>query len=219
MINNKNQIIIVAGGVFEEADLLSELIKKNNSYIIGVDKGLEYLDRLGIVPDLAVGDFDSANTDTKEKYKSLNNTILLNPIKDATDTQVAVTEAIKLEPESIIIFGATGGRADHFLGNLGLLKICLDNGIDDTFIIDKNNRIRIINKNTVLQKKDLYGDFISLIPFTDEVKGVTLEGFKYSLNEGTFIKEDTLGISNELIKEEGLIKIKSGSLLLLETRD
>lgn len=218
-VKNKLDILIVTGGYIDKALLLKLVEEKKDYYIIGVDKGLEALDANNIVPDLAVGDFDSADIKIREKYSDNDNTILLNPVKDSTDTHVAVTKALKLKPKSIAIVGATGKRIDHMLGNIGLLKICLDNGIDNAFILDNNNKIRIINKDTVIRKKELYGEFISLIPFTDEVSGITLEGFKYSLREGKLIKDDTLGISNELVKEEGLIKLKSGSLLLLETKD
>ena len=218
-VKNKLDILIVTGGYIDKALLLKLVEEKKDYYIIGVDKGLEALDANNIVPDLAVGDFDSADIKIREKYADNDNTILLNPVKDSTDTHVAVKKALKLKPKSIAIVGATGKRIDHMLGNIGLLKICLDNGIDNAFILDNNNKIRIINKDTVIRKKELYGEFISLIPFTDEVSGITLEGFKYSLREGKFIKDDTLGISNELVKEEGLIKLKSGSLLLLETKD
>ena len=51
------------------------------------------------------------------------------------------------------------------------------------------------------------------------MEGIKLEGFKYIPKGGVLFKEDTLGISNELIKEEGRISIKRGYLLLLETRD
>ena len=218
-IKESMNVLIVTGGFVDEALLLSLMNEKKDYCIIGVDKGLETLDRLGIIPDMAVGDFDSADNSIKEKYANNDNTVLLNPIKDKTDTHEAVCEALKLAPESIVILGATGGRIDHLLGNIGLLKICLDNGIDNSCIIDKNNKIRMINKGTVIKKKELYGDFISLVPFTDKAEGITLEGFKYSLSDGILFKDDTLGLSNELVKEEGLIKVKSGYLLLLETKD
>ena len=138
-----------------------------------------------------------------------------------TDTHVAVKKAVDYAESknvSIIIMGATGGRIDHLLGNIGLLKHCLLYDVK-ACIVDRQNKISMLDKDAVIKKKDLYGKFISLIPFTDMVEGVTLEGFKYNLSDGVLLKGDTLGISNELIKEEGRISIKSGILLLLETKD
>lgn len=218
-----NEIIIVTGGEIDDT-LVSDLINHSeNPYIIGVDKGIEALDRLHIKPDLLIGDFDSVGENIKKKYEADERTILLNPEKNLTDTHAALNEAVKLalkKKSSITILGATGKRLDHLLGNIGILKYCLDNNMD-ACIIDRFNKIRMMDKNKdiIIKKKDLYGKFISLIPFTDKVEGIKLEGFKYIPKGGVLFKEDTLGISNELIKEEGHISIKSGYLLLLETRD
>ena len=220
--DKKKDIIIVTGGVVDDI-LLLDIIESTSDkpYIIGVDKGMEALERLQITADLIVGDFDSADESIKEKYAMDKRTILLNPIKDMTDTHVAVKKAVDYAESkniSIIIMGATGGRIDHLLGNIGLLKHCLLYDVK-ACIVDRQNKISMLDKDAVIKKKDLYGKFISLIPFTDMVEGVTLEGFKYNLSDGVLLKGDTLGISNELIKEEGRISIKSGILLLLETKD
>ena len=215
------EIIIVAGGEIDDDLLECEIKNANKPYIIGVDKGIEALDRINAIPDMVIGDFDSADRSIKEEYITKYKSIILNPIKDETDTHVAVLEALKLDdPEKkIIILGATGGRMDHFLGNLALLRLCLDKDVRNAYILDSKNRIRIIKDYCCIKKAEAYGKFISLIPFTDKAEGITLEGFKYNLRDGVLLKDETRGISNEIIKEEGHIRIKSGYLLLLETKD
>ena len=143
---------------------------------------------------------------------------MLNPIKDATDTHMAVLEAIKLNPKAITILGATGGRLDHMMGNLALLKLCVDKGIP-ACIIDQQNKITMIDKQLKISKCNQYGKYVSLIPFSDEVTGITLTGFAYGLSDATMIKADTIGISNEIREEEGFITIKSGYLMVMETKD
>ncbi|MBQ8914233.1 MAG: thiamine diphosphokinase [Lachnospiraceae bacterium] len=218
-----NEIIIVTGGEIDDTLVSDSINHSENPYIIGVDKGIEALERLNIKPDLLIGDFDSAGESIKKKYAPDERTIILNPEKNLTDTHAALIEAVKLAKKnksSITILGATGKRIDHLLGNIGILRYCLDNNID-ACIIDRYNKIRMMDKNKdiIIKEKDLYGKFISLIPFTDKVEGIMLEGFKYIPKGGVLVKDDTLGISNELIKEEGRISIKSGYLLLLETGD
>lgn len=216
-MNNK-KVIIVAGGVTSDK-LIIDTIKDNaDGYLIGVDKGAQTLDRLGIIPHMVIGDFDSADSFTKGRYKDAGNAIILNPIKDATDTHMAVVEAIKLRPDSITILGATGGRLDHMMGNFALLKLCLDQGIAG-WIIDEQNKITMIDKQMKINKKDQYGKYVSLIPFSDEVTGITLTGFSYGLSDATMIKADTIGISNEIREEEGFISIKTGYLMVMETKD
>ncbi len=214
-------VLIVAGGVIDDELLRREINSADKPYIIGVDKGIEALERISVEPDLIIGDFDSADKGIKDIYITKYKSIILNPVKDETDTHAALREALKLEDKDkrIAFIGATGGRVDHFLGNLGLLKLCYDSGIKDAYIVDTKNRIRIIKDCFSIKKKDVYGKYLSLIPFTDKAEGITIEGFKYNLSDGILNKDETLGISNEIIKEEGHIRIKSGYLLLLETKD
>ncbi len=216
-MTNKN-IIIIAGGVCTDKLILDTVGGTDCPYIIGVDRGSQVLDKLGITPDMVIGDFDSADSSIREKYADNPNAIFLNPIKDATDTHMAVLEAIKLCPDSVTILGATGGRLDHMMGNFALLKLCLDKGIK-CIILDELNKITIIDKQMRINKQEQYGKYVSLIPFSDEVTGISLTGFAYGLSEATMIKADTIGISNEIREEEGFISIKSGYLMVMETKD
>ena len=215
-----DDVIIVSGGSIDKEVLNSIINEYKNAYIIGVDRGLEALSGYDINPQLIIGDFDSVSDKVRRNYEACDNIIALNTDKDYTDTHVAVEKALELKPEHIIILGATGGRLDHFLGNLNLLKICLDKDVS-TEIIDRQNRIRLINekKELIIRRKALYGKFISLIPFSDVVSGITLSGCKYNLSGAVLNKDETLGVSNELVKEEGLIKVSNGYLLVLETKD
>lgn len=213
-----DNIIIVTGGTIQDDLLLQVMNEYDGSYIIGVDKGIETLYRLGIDADLVLGDFDSASADIRIYYENHPNIIVLQPEKDFTDTHVAVLEALKQNPSRVILVGATGTRIDHMLANINMLKLCLEKKVD-AFIVDGNNRIRMIDKQCKIEKKTLYGKYISCIPFSDKVTGITLVGFKYPLTDATMIKEDSLGISNELREEEGLITLDTGYLLVMETKD
>ena len=61
--------------------------------------------------------------------------------------------------------------------------------------------------------------FLSLLPITDQVSGVTLTGFLYPLHQATLRRGDTLGISNELTGPWGKIAIAKGKLLVIESMD
>ena len=214
---NHKYVLIVSGGEIIPQQLY-DITKNRDCYVIGVDGANDTLMELNIEPDLIIGDFDSCSETVKDKFLSSSKTKLLNPIKDLTDTHAAVLEAIKLKPEFITIIGATGKRLDHFMGNLALLKLCLDYGIKAE-ILEKHNRITMIDKQMKINKKNQYGKYVSLIPFSDEVTGITLTGFAYGLSNATMIKADTIGISNEIREEEGFITIKTGYLMVMETKD
>ena len=193
-------------------------------YVIGVDKGLEMLEQLDIEPDLIIGDFDSANDGIRAKYVTSPDAVVrekcvvLNPEKDFTDTHVAVLEAAKRGFTRALLLGATGTRLDHTLGNLGLLFTCEQEGIHAE-ILDLHNRISLIQKEKIVRAENLYGSYISLLPFSECVKGITLKGFKYNANDLSIRKGETIGLSNELREEEGHITIGDGYLFLMETKD
>lgn len=118
----------------------------------------------------------------------------------------------------IWLLGATGTRADHMLANMQLLAQTKEAGVEGV-IVDKNNKIRLLEGSYTLKKKDQFGDFVSLIPITRALKGVTLRGFKYPLERHTTYFGESLCVSNELEAEEGFINIEEGMAFLIESRD
>ncbi len=190
--------------------------------VVSVDGGLEKTRALGIVPDAVVGDFDTVNPQLLEEYRR-NPGILWDvhkPEKDETDTELAVNTALKLGCASLVILGATGGRMDHELSNLHLLKLCLDRGAE-AYLYDSQNKVCLLDKGKTFTRAGLYGKYISFIPLTEQVRGITLTGFKYPL-KGKDISigaEAGLCVSNELAEEEGSVSFDSGILVCIESRD
>ena len=188
--------------------------------IIAGDKGLEALYQLKIIPNHVVGDFDSVSPEILEFYKKQSQIIFhtFNAEKDNTDTDIAFKLAIQLKSSKITILGALGKRMDHALANIHILKDALEANIPCQ-IIDKHNRIYLINKQVELEKDKVYGKYISLIPLTSEVKDLTLTGFKYPLNNYDLPIGTSLGVSNEIVENIAQIKMKKGILIVIESKD
>lgn len=229
MNQTENKFCLIVSGGSVDQNLLAAVYEGAygypvHPYVIGVDKGLEALEQSNIEPDLIIGDFDSANDGIRAKYVTSpdavarTNCIVLNPEKDFTDTHVAVLEAAKRGFTRALLLGATGTRLDHTLGNLELLYTCYQEGICAE-ILDLHNRISLIEKEKIVRAESLYGLYISLLPFSECVKGITLKGFKYNAHDLSIKKGETIGISNELREEEGHITIGDGYLFLMETKD
>jgi thiamine pyrophosphokinase len=212
--------LIVSGGTVDD-DLVCQEIK-NGGYeiVIAADSGMEVLYRHHLTPDIIVGDFDSVSKEALSFFKDVDRIEFeaLNPIKDDTDTEYALRDAISRGVHSVTILGATGSRIDHMLGNICLLGIGLVNDVE-VCLLDTHNRIRMIDSPITIHKKEQYGTAVSLVPYSDEVTGVTLTGFKYNLSEYTMKGFNTLGISNEIVEEEATIDLKSGYLLVIESKD
>ena len=104
------------------------------------------------------------------------------PEKDETDTELALQKAQAIGSGEIAVLGATGGRIDHMLGNIHLLFPCLQKGIH-AWLADPQNRIYLIDGEHEFKRSALWGKYISFLPLTEQVNGITLEGFKYPLFE------------------------------------
>ena len=210
--------LIITGGNSNIEFTKEYFLKYSFDLIIAVDKGLEIIDKLNIKPNYIIGDFDSINKDILKKYENSESKIIkLNPIKDLTDTHEGINLAIKDGATDIKILGGIGSRLDHTIGNIHVLKEALDKNINCE-IINENNKIQLINKNTTL-KKDNNFKFVSLIPLTTKVIGVTLKGFKYKIENIDLEIGKSLGISNEQIKDEANIELKDGILILIQSND
>lgn len=169
------RIIIISGGELNEEFVLSILEKEENQYVIGVDRGMEFLCRHQILPNYIVGDFDSVKKEIGDYYRNETNVPIreFNPVKDASDTEIAIRLAMTLGAKEILILGATGGRIDHLWANVQSLAIPFKAGID-AVIMDTQNKIRLIGGGeTHLKKGETYGPYFSVFPLGEEVYGFT----------------------------------------------
>ena len=217
--------VIFSGG---RTDLVfaAEFMKdQKNAFLIAADRGLEALVSLGLRPNAVIGDFDSASKETIDQVNSFEKedditVIRLNPVKDDTDTEAAVRFALEnnKEPGDIYILGGTGSRVDHILGNISILGLGKDFG-KKIILLDENNRIELLFEGRTILKEEAFGDFVSLIPFGDEVTGLTLKGFKYPLKNGVLKGFNSLGISNEIVSKEAHISFDSGVLIMVQSKD
>ncbi|SEM84667.1 thiamine diphosphokinase [Paenibacillus sp. OV219] len=210
------RIVIFTGGrlgkwalnIIEDGDLL-----------IGADAGALFLAENGYEPNISLGDFDSVTQGQLAFIREMSDeTLDYDPIdKDYTDTELAWRLALSRNPQQIIMVGALGTRFDHSLANVHLLRMAQQQGISAA-IIDEHNCIQLASTGilNVLNKGYTY---ISLLPLTEQVTGITLTGFQYPLQEATLEIGQSLGISNKLLGEQGSIELRDGLLLVIGSRD
>lgn len=212
--------LIVSGGEINLEFLYKYYNDNKNSTIIAVDKGLNALHELNIIPHHIVGDFDSINKDILSLYSNNPNITIhkYNPEKDYTDTDIAIKLAIDLNSSCINIIGSFGNRIDHLLANIHILMHSLNANIP-CYLLDECNKLYLINTTTEIHKNKAYGKYISLIPLTSSVTGLTLTGFKYPLKNYTLPVGVSLGISNEIVDDIATISLSNGILIVIESRD
>ncbi|MDO3412853.1 thiamine diphosphokinase [Saccharibacillus sp. CPCC 101409] len=212
---NAKRIVIVSGGPWTD-DYLREL--RPDDMLIGADRGALQLIENGLRPDVAVGDFDSVSPADVERIRSASGRIdSCDPIdKNYTDTELAFELALNERPSEILMLGVTGGRMDHTLANVQLLIRALRHQIVCS-IRDHNNYIQLTGSQLTVHNQGF--TYVSLIPATMEVGGVTLEGFEYPLKNATLRQGQSLSVSNKLAAPEGIVSIESGLLLVIQSRD
>jgi thiamine pyrophosphokinase len=210
-----NRIVLFANGVFYEPEkLLPEL--KDDDYLIAVDGGLRYFTPFALVPDLIIGDLDSADPEDVQRFKTQGVEVRQYPIeKNETDLELALLFAYSLHPESIWIVAALGGRLDQTLASIYLLT-SPDLINCDVRLVDGRQEVLIIQNTTSLSGKT--GDRVSLLPLKDAVTGVTTRGLNYPLKGETLYPHQSRGVSNHMTGKQAQVIVQQGLLLCIHER-
>lgn len=184
-----------------------ELISKEKGDIFCADGGAFHLERLGIFPKEIWGDFDSITEEILEKYQANKVEIKRFPKdKDFTDSELILNHISQFDYDEIRIIGGLGGRTDHTLTNL-LLIFKFKNIV---FVTEKE---RIFAVSQKMELKGCKGKTVSFIPFSEEVRGLTLIGFKYPLNSYTLHQGDSICMSNIALEDRCSVFFTSGKLM------
>lgn len=212
--------VIVSGGSINDSFAIQMIDKLKPDYVIGVDSGLNFLYRNQIMPTHIVGDFDSVDANIIAYYKQETTVPIreFNPVKDATDTEIAVCLAIELEAQELWVLGATGTRLDHVMGNIQILRIALEHGVR-AWIVDSYNRISLWEKEVRLTEQDSFGQYFSIFPFGEVVEDVSIRGAKYPLSHYLMTNKESRCISNERVEKEAVITFSNGVMILMETKE
>ena len=164
-----------------------------------------------MTPDILIGDLDSIDPVDLEWCQSQQVEIRKYPKeKDETDFELALDHAIESVPGAVTVFGALGGRIDHALANIGLLSDPRYAG-REIKIISERETIFFIHGKVAISAEE--GQILSLIPWGEQVTGVTTTGLQYPLKDETLYSFRSRGISNVICSGSTIIEFKEGKLL------
>ena len=179
----------------------------SDAYIIAADAGLNTLIELCKTPDIVIGDYDSLGK-TPEDY----NFITVPVEKNDTDMGLAISEGFRQGAELFIIDGGLGGRLDHTLANIQLLKdISLKTALG--ILLGRDICITVLTNSTLRFSLDASG-VISVFAFGGLTEGVSLKGLKYPLDNVVLTDIYPVGTSNEFTNENAEISVQEGSLII-----
>ena len=218
--------LMITGGPLDLSFAKAFIKGRRYDLVVAVDAGFSACLELGIHPDFLVGDFDTFGRENIKQYLDdpAFQIDIHRPEKDETDTELAYRDIRKAGCTSVDVLGALGGRVDHEISNLHLLVHERKRGLLVTYY-DSRNRIFVLDAELdgshIFQKKEQYGTYISFLPITEQVKGITLKGFKYPLNKKdiSILENPSLCVSNEVEKELAEISFEQGILLCVESKD
>lgn len=198
--------VIIAGGDIKNYDYIKSKIY-DGDFIICADGGYNHAIKMGITPNILIGDFDSA-----KDFENVSDRIQYPTRKDYTDGELAVNYAVEHGYKDIVLIAMTGDRADHTIADILLLAKC-KNGV----LIDDNNEIYLVRNNIEINGKK--GQTLSIIPINGNAEGVTTEGLEYPLNNETLYFADTRGISNVMTENKCAISVKNGMALIIKVEN
>jgi thiamine pyrophosphokinase len=175
--------------------------------VIAANGGAEVAATAGVGIDVLIGDLDSISAETLAGIERVER----HPAeKDATDLELALRAAVRLEPERILILGGAGGRLDHLVGGLLVLAsdFLADVQVDAQFGAAAAHVIR--SRRTFVGEP---GELISLFAVHGSAEGVATDGLVYPLRGETLKPGSTRGVSNVFAGREAWVALVRGVLL------
>ncbi|MDQ7094756.1 thiamine diphosphokinase [Desulfosporosinus sp. PR] len=211
-------IAVLANGAWD-SEWGKQALEKAD-YLICADGGANHALSLGFMPDRLIGDLDSILPEYLLQCQEADCLIERYPReKDETDLELALLQAQKkamLEGErDIWLYGGTGKRIDHFLGNLSLMlayahqgyRIRLADPWHEMWVFHGNEKIRTFQ-----------GQELSLIALSEKAV-VSTRGLYYPLDHGVLRQDIPRGVSNVCLGEEVGIEVHEGWVLLILLKD
>ncbi len=183
---------------------------ESSDCLIAADGGFAHMQKLGLVPDVVLGDFDSLGYVPE-------GAAVFPAEKDDTDAMLAVRRGLCLGCKEFFLYGALDGpRLDHTLANLQTLNFLAQQGAAG-YLVGKTYIATVI-RGERLRFPDHFRGILSLFCMGAQVSGVQISGLKYTLENGSLCPEHPLGVSNSFVGKASCVEAAKGSLLVLYDR-
>ena len=180
--------------------------------ILAADGGLAFLAGHGVTPHLIVGDMDSYGGPLPEGVEFIRHPVM----KDATDMELSVEEALARGAGRILIYGGLGGRLDHSLANIQLLVRLSRRGVEG-YLVGRRETVAAVTRATAKFSPDFSGT-VSVFAYGGGAV-ITERGLLYRLDRRDVADDEPLGVSNEFTGAPAGVEIHEGTAILLwETR-
>ena len=178
-------------------------------FVISVDGGYSHLSEIGVIPHLAIGDFDSLG------YVPEDVQAIKHPAhKDASDMELAIDYAADKGFGSFVVFGALGGRLDHTLANLQVFAKVSESG-NAVRAVGLTEELFMLTGPASMDFDQRESGTLSVFAMDDNVKGLIEKGLEWELDRVGLEPRTSLGLSNEFIGKESEVSIEKGTIAVI----
>ena len=196
----KGALVLMCAGQFTPMEILCDL--DQGDVLAAVDNGLAYLEEMGRLPDLILGDFDSIGGTSQETLRSFDHAlperVLHLPVmKDDPDTMAAIRFAAAAGFSRVRLYGACGGRMDHMMANLAAAVWARKHGVF-CYFINAGDMMFVLGPGDEKTFHPEAAGMFSVFSLSDRCEGVTIRGMHYTMENGTLTNDFPLGQSNEI---------------------
>ena len=203
--------LVVAGGPAPGDGVIDAL--PDVDVVIAADGGTDHARRLGLIPDVVVGDLDSVSGAGLAWVREAGIRVIEHPVdKDATDLDLALSHAAEVADE-IVVIDSGAGRIDHSTANTLLLASARFAEVSVT-ALTQDGVISVIRRNRTLRGH--VGDVVSLLAVAGPALGVTTTGLRWPLQDAVLEPGSTLGVSNEFVEDSAAVSISGGVVLAVQ---
>jgi len=198
-----SRFTILLGGDLEPTDALRDAAA--GSRVIAADSGMLHAVRLGVVPELWVGDFDSVPAGLPEPLGAVEKQGFPRD-KDKTDGELAVDIAVARGASRLLLAAAFGGpRSDHEYLHMALACRLAASGLPTVLSSGRQEGFPLLPGRAVFDYPD--GTLFSILGFSD-LAGLTVTGAKWPLDLVEVPFGSSLTLSNET---RGRLEVRLGS--------
>ncbi len=210
-----NRCAIFAGGDMPDLEKSKDSdFWARYSYFICADCGYRHAVRLGILPDMIVGDFDSYGEELPMGVEVLRGV----PEKDDTDTLMAVKKAIEMGYSNIDLYGALGGdRPEHSFANIQTMIYAYQQGCTLNMYGDSDLTIQGADDGEVVYRNRDNGIYLSVFALSESLGIDYFRGVKYPLEDYCMVQSFPIGVSNEITEGKARLRINNGLALIIIT--
>lgn len=202
---------LVAASDFNEGFFQAAYSAGRFDAILAVDGGFAFLSRLGIKPDVVLGDFDSLGyVPEGEDVRQFS------PHKDKSDLELALELAVAEGHRALEVYGALGGRLDHTLANIQLLARYAELGFR-VCAWGAREVVHYVVGPGVCEFPPFESGTVSVFSLTPRSTGVTERGLAYPLDDAVLTDRTTLGLSNEFTGQKASVSVEEGTLIILRS--